>query len=181
MRWIQTNRNDPRAVDLANRHYSRQNPDAKQFGKPGRSLVFITPEADAVWLTSWPFKEYVDHDWYPGAWECSLFRNESGTRSSDLILDAIAATRMVWGDPPDEGMITFVDPAHVPGTFRRSPGGRRLDWGYSYRRAGFDAVGWTKAGKPGAKRVLRLRPELMPPAEPGRLDVLPLFSGLALV
>ncbi len=41
----------------------------------------------------------------------TLFRRESGPRASDLIRDAVAATRWKWRHlpVPDLGMITFVD------------------------------------------------------------------------
>jgi hypothetical protein len=71
----------------------------------------------------------------------SLFRNEGCERSSNLIREAIAATRYQW-DPPTEGMITFVDPKAVPGTPVR---GERI-YGYCYKAAGFRHVGFTKGG-----------------------------------
>jgi hypothetical protein len=60
----------------------------------------------AVWTTSWPFAEYVRHAW-PGAWVNSLFRNEGDGLSSDLIRQAIAATRSEWPDIPVLGIVTF--------------------------------------------------------------------------
>src|SRR4051794_31038314 len=136
MNWDVSYRADPRARPLADRHYSRQNPGAEQFVPPGRCLVLLTPAHDALWVTSWPLPEYVKHAW-PGAWMCSLFRNESELISSELILEAVAATRFYFGEPPAHGMLTFVDPSEVPGYFRRTPAGRVLEWGYSFREAGF--------------------------------------------
>lgn len=166
--WTRSHRADPRARPLADRHYNRQKVGAPQFVPPGRCLVLLTPQADALWVTSWPFARYVRHAW-PGAWVCSLFRNESPALSSALITAAVAHTRAEWPDVPPLGMVTFVSPRHVPGAFRRTPNGRVLDWGHSYRAAGFvdAAPGWTQGGL----RALQLWPADMPPAAP--LDVLP--------
>ncbi len=100
MRWIATWRSDPGARRLADRHYNRQRVGAREFVPPGRCLVLVTPGYDALWITSWPFAEYVKHAW-AGAWTCSAFRNEGSEIASALILDAVAATRAYFGDPPD--------------------------------------------------------------------------------
>ena len=92
MRWILSHRADPLILPLADRHYSRQKPGTPQFVPPGRCLVLRAEEADAAWVTSWPFAEYVRHAW-AGAWMCSFFRNESPHLSSELVREAVAATR----------------------------------------------------------------------------------------
>src|SRR5687767_14050974 len=99
MRWHLSHRADPREVAIADRHYNRQKVGAPQFVPPGRCLVLLTADADAFWVTSWPFAEYVRHAW-AGAWVCSAFRNESLHLSSSLIREAISATCAVW-EPPD--------------------------------------------------------------------------------
>jgi hypothetical protein len=91
---------------------------------------------NAVWTTSWPFAQYVKHAW-AGAWVNSLFRNEGAGLSSELIIEAIAATRALWPDVPSIGIITFVDAAKT--RHKRDPG-------RCYRRAGFKHVGFTKGG-----------------------------------
>lgn len=151
MRWAPSYRADPRAVAIADRHYSRQKVGTPQFVPPGRCVVLLTENADAVWVTNWPFAEYVKHAW-PGAWINSLFRNESPHLSSELIREAVAATRSIWDDPPELGMVTFVDPSKVR---------RKRDFGRCYRKAGFVAVGHTKGGLV----ALRLAPTAFPPAE----------------
>ena len=95
--WTLSNRADPEARDIADRHYNRQKIGAPQFVPPGRCLVLKRP--GALWITSWPFAEYVKHAW-PGAWICSAFRRESGPLASDLIRSAIAATLHRFGPPP---------------------------------------------------------------------------------
>lgn len=149
MMWRETNRADPRARMLADRHYNRQKVGAPQFVPPGRCMVLLTPKADAFWVTSWPFAEYVQHAW-AGAWMCSAFRNESDQRASDLIRAAVAATRWKWPDVPALGMVTFVDASKVRHT--RQPG-------RCYLKAGFRRCGETKGGLV----ALQLLPAEMPP------------------
>lgn len=160
MAWQRVGRADPRAAALADRHYSRKTPGAPQFSPPGRCLVLLTSDRQAVWVSSWPYAEFAKHDW-AGAWLCTLFRNESPALSSVLIVQAIAATRYHWGPPPTLGMVTFVDPARV-----QSP-----NPGHCFKRAGFQRVGHTKSGLV----VLQLRPEGMPPAAPALGTQLSLF------
>lgn len=157
MHWQLSYRADPAALPLADRHYNRQNPGSSQFVPPGRCVVLLTPEHNAVWVTSYPYPEYVKHDW-AGAWVNSLFRNESEHWASELIIQAIAATRWQW-EPPPLGIVTFIDPRHVRPIMRRG----RPVWGYTYRRAGFLPVGQTKGGL----LAFQLLPEDMPePAPP---------------
>jgi len=97
--WHLSWRADPRALPLADRHYNRQKIGAPQFVPPGACLVLLTADADALWVTSAPIAEYVQHAW-AGAWVCSLFRNEGPVLSSELIREAVAATRARLADPP---------------------------------------------------------------------------------
>lgn len=150
MRWSISHRADPAARAIADRHYNRQKPGATQFVPPGRCIVLLSPRA--LWVTSWPFAEFVKHEW-AGAWVNSCFRNEGEGLSSDLILQAIAATRSRW-QPPSLGMVTFVDAAKTR---------RKRDPGRCYRKAGFRHVGFTKGGL----WAFQMLPADMPPsAEP---------------
>lgn len=72
--------------------------------------------------------------------------------SSELIRQAIAATRHFWS-PPELGMVTFVDETKTR---------RKRDPGRCYRRAGFDVAGRTKEDE---LLALIMPPERMPPAE----------------
>jgi hypothetical protein len=152
--WRRSHRRDPRALPLADRHYTRQKPGSPQFVPPGRCLVLLTDQADALWVTSWPAAAYVRHAW-PGAMVCSLFRREPGCphRASDLIVAACAATRARWPRLPDLGMVTFVDPGKV--RHKRDPG-------RCFRRAGFRPVGCTAGGL----LCLQLAPADFPAAWP---------------
>jgi hypothetical protein len=119
-----------------------------------------------VWVTSWPFAEFVRHAW-PGAWVNSLFRNEGAGLSSALIREAVAATRSIWRDVPTLGLVTFVDAEKTR---------RKRDPGRCYRRAGFRCVGETKGGLV----ALQLLPEDMPAARsplPRSTIGLPLFRA----
>lgn len=149
MRWEIAHRADPRCVALADRHYSRQKPGTPQFVPPGRCLVLYakTETGEAVWVTSWPFAHYVKHAW-AGAWVCSIFRNEGAGLSSELITEAVAATRAYYGEPPPLGIITFVLPRAI----------RSTNPGACYRHAGWRRAGAAKDGKP----CLQLLPSAMP-------------------
>lgn len=133
--WILSHRADPDCLPLADRHYSRQKPGTPQFVPPGRCVVFKSAALDAVWVTSWPFAQYVKHAW-AGAWVNSFFRNEGPTLSSELIVAAVAATRAKW-EAPELGIVSFVDAKKTR---------RKRDPGRCYARAGFTHVGFTKAG-----------------------------------
>lgn len=155
MLWSKRHRGDLDSRLIADQHYNRQKPGTPQFVPPGRCLVLYRP--GALWVTSWPFAEYVKHAW-PGAWVCSCFRRESGPLASDLIKDAVSATRWFFGDPPDLGFITFVDSRRI-----RADG----QPGYCYVKAGWQKAGFTKGGL----HALQLLPENMPaPKQP--IDIL---------
>jgi hypothetical protein len=147
--WWLSHRADTDVLPLADRHYNRQTIGSPQFVPPGRCLVLKTEPVDAFWITSWPFAKYVRHAW-PGAWVCSAFRNEGARLSSDLITEAIAATRAQW-EPPSIGMVTFVNAGKVK---------RKRDPGRCFIRAGFRNVGFTKGGLV----ALQLLPGDMPDA-----------------
>lgn len=147
--WTLSFRADQYARQIADRHYNRQSIGSKQFVPPGRCLVLTTPTA--LWVTSWPFPEYVKHEW-AGAWVNSCFRREGGdVLASDMIRSAVAASRWKWPEVPGLGMVSFVNPKKVRG--KRDPG-------YCYLMAGFRLVGRTKSGL----LVWQLLPDAMPEA-----------------
>lgn len=49
----------------------------------------------------------------------------------------MAATRYFWGDPPEIGMVTFINTQKVR---------KKRDWGRCYLKAGFHNCGYTKGG-----------------------------------
>lgn len=135
LHWHISHRADPQARVMADRHYSRQKLGSPQFVPPGS--CFVLHADGAYWVTSFPIAEFVKHEW-AGAWMCSAFRRESHPeKSSVLIREAVAATRWYYGNPPELGMVTFVDAAKVK---------RKRDPGRCFLRAGFRRIGETKGG-----------------------------------
>jgi hypothetical protein len=66
-----------------------------------------------------------------------MFRNESPHLSSELIGEAVAVTRYLWGKPPRDGIITFVNADKTR---------RKRDPGRCYRKAGWRFIGHTNGG-----------------------------------
>lgn len=157
MIWRESHRADPFARAIADRHYNRQKIGTPQFVPPGRCLVLKadTETGRAFWVTSWPFAEWVKHDW-PGAWICSAFRNEGAGQASTMITEAVSATRARY-ETPALGMVSFLDRRKVrPTMVRGSP-----VWGWTWLKAGFHYAGETKGGL----MALQLDPSDMPAAD----------------
>lgn len=132
--WIPTTRSDPAVRALRSRHYSTLGSTGRTVGPPGRVIVLRTPDGLAAWISHWPRADLALDGL--DAFRCSLFRNEGPRRSSELILEAMAATELAWGSAPD-GWVTWIEPAKVaseiPGwCFRRA--GWRRDRAWSHRR-----------------------------------------------
>lgn len=157
MIWQLSNRFDARAALVADRHYSRQKPGTNQFMPSGSTFVLyaVVGGAEVIWGTSWPYLEYTKHEW-AGAWICSIFRNEGCGLSSEMVRQAIAATRLHYGGRPPRGMVTFVDPASV--AHKRDPG-------RCFRKAGFRPVGFSKRR---GHLALQLDPLDMPEPAPAK-------------
>lgn len=127
MIWILSHRADQKARVIADRHYNRQKPGTPQFVPPGR--CFVLRQKRAVWVTSWPFAQYVKHAW-AGAWVNSCFRRQGGRQiASEMIRDAVAATRWFWPDVPALGMVSFVDERKVRA--KEEPGRCYLEAGFT--------------------------------------------------
>jgi len=172
MRWCLSNRFDPAARVLADRHYNRQKIGTPQFAPTGSCVVFLTECARAFWITSAPFAEWTKHAW-AGAWICSAFRSEGAGKASELITQAVAASLAHYGSPPALGMVTFVNRAMVKPTIVR---GEKV-WGWTYRKAGFVDAGETKGGL----LALQLWPSDMPApmaAHPRTMHGTPLFDAI---
>lgn len=165
MDWKISNRTDPTTRAIADRHYNRQKIGSTGFVPPGRCLVLLSNTEDAFWVTSYPHKEYVLHQW-AGAFVCSAFRNEGSILSSTLVTQALQCTRWKW-EPPELGMITFVDPTKVR---------KKRDYGRCFIKAGFIRVGETKGGL----IALQMKPEDMPEAQPpvGAVDIKSLYTWI---
>jgi len=140
MIWMESHRFDAGSLPLADAHYNRRKVGSPQFVPPGRCIVLRSCCDRALWVTSWPFAQYVRHAW-PGAWVNSLFRSEGAGIASSLIREAVSVTRSIW-QPPDLGIISFVSPKHVKPTVVRG----KTIYGFCFMKAGFRHVGFTKSG-----------------------------------
>ena len=127
--WIKVNKGDISCRLLADRHYSRQHQGNRQFCRPGKNLVLRTAAGDAVWVT-WAGIRDDKFD----SWECTLFRNESGNLSSELICQAVDITKKYWGNLPSDGITTTVASDKI----------RSVNPGYCFKMAGWKHIGRTK-------------------------------------
>jgi hypothetical protein len=114
------------------KHYSaRRYKDGRHrtlFCGPGEKIVLRTFSADAIFV----WKKFRSMDDQQGI-NCSIFRNGSGHRSSELIRQADAIADFVW---PSERHYTYVNAKKV---VSRNPG-------YCFLRAGWSKCGVTKNG-----------------------------------
>jgi hypothetical protein len=132
---IVTNHFDPEMAALADRHYSRRSPGARQFCYSGRKLVLRNAEGSVLFV--WMFPDSALRMDRRHGFNCAIFRNESPRLSSDIILEAEQFAIQKWG--PNLAY-TFVDARRIAST---NPG-------YCFQMAG-----WTKAGATGkGKQIL---------------------------
>lgn len=131
--WQKRGRFDKAAVDLADRHYSREAVGSPQVGGPGFLLVLVTPCERAVWISKRHQQHLFDRekktrttgDGFRG-YRCGMFRNEGAGQSSDLIAAAVELTERLWG-PSEHGWATYVRRSRVASA---NPG-------YCFKRAGW--------------------------------------------
>lgn len=146
--WERVTKFDPRACALADRHYSRRKVGSPQFMPPGQTIVLLTPDAAAVW--GWwrphPTSGIRAMNGLDG-WTCTIFRNESSARSSDLILAAEQALLDSGHTIGTDGMLTYVFDRKVASA---NPG-------YCFKMAGWQAVGRSADGR---KTLLQKMPTL---------------------
>lgn len=145
MTWERIHHRDTRGVELADRHYSRQTIGAPEYTRPGFKVTlacFDGPRVTALWASQKP-KDGIERSDGLTAWDCSIFRNESSERGSDLIRAAVAITLGAWGDPPPDGFVTTVDPYKVAPTMVRG----YPVWGWVFYKAGFKFLKITSARK----------------------------------
>jgi hypothetical protein len=124
--WELVKKSDPVAVEIANRHYSRQafGKQGVMLGPPGRLRCFRISDY-AVWVSHWPYAELALDGL--DAYRCTMFRNEGPDLGSDLVLEAMLLTEQIWGPAPR--WITWVAPGLVrsenPGCCFKKAGWRR--------------------------------------------------------
>ena len=147
--WTYVHHCDIRARKMADRHYSRQTPGAREFVGNGHKIVLLQLLADgtpaAVWASHRPAPGKAVRPDGRDVWACTLFRVEHRTvPASELITEAMAITRFFWGDVmPKDGFYTTINPAKVQPIQRH---GKPL-WGYSWLKAGWFEAGITKRRK----------------------------------
>jgi hypothetical protein len=107
---------------LADRHYSRRTPGARQFLYSGRKIVIRNSEGTLVFGWLWPYDD-KRMDGQTG-YNCAIFRNESERVSSEVILECERIATARWG--PNRGY-TYVKPSAI----------RSDNPGYCFKMAGW--------------------------------------------
>jgi hypothetical protein len=125
--WIQVPKFDKRACALADRHYSRRKIGSPQFMPPGQTIVLWCEGAVFGWWRPHPDSGVKAMNGLDG-WTCTIFRNESQHRSSEMIL---AAERALPDSCGPSGLITYVWDAKVKS---KNPG-------YCFKLAGYRTAG----------------------------------------
>lgn len=142
MKWVVTTKADQRPRLLADRHYTRINVGHPMWTRPGYSqILYLEQRSGRAAVFCWWRPKWEDGR--PGTErkdrlrciECTIFRNETRYRSSDLIREAVAIVpeweRYRDVEIPD-GLITGV-------SSRATVGGRHPDSlpGHCFRMAGW--------------------------------------------
>lgn len=135
---------DPEMAALADRHYSRRTPGARQFLYSGRKIVIRNWQGTMLFGWLWPDDD-KRMDGQTG-FNCAIFRNESPQSSSEIILlcENIAIRR--WG--PNR-MYTYVDPRKI----------KSANPGYCFKKAGWvnarNADGTIRISKAGQHLLIK--------------------------
>jgi hypothetical protein len=136
--WIRTDKFDPACAALADRHYSRRTIGSPQFMPPGETIVLKTRDERAVfgWWRPHPSSGIKAMNGLDG-WTCTIFRNESQTLSSMLVLAAEAALLEAHVSCGPDGLITYVFDSRV----------RSINPGCCFQKAGWRRTGRSADGK----------------------------------
>jgi hypothetical protein len=132
--WVRIGKFDKLAAELADRHYSRRKIGSPQFMPPGQTIILATPDRDAVW--GW-WRPHPDSGIKAmnglDGWTCTIFRNESNIKSSELILEAECYLLAEMGDDGcgPSGMLTYVFDEKVASA---NPG-------FCFKKAGWKVMG----------------------------------------
>lgn len=143
MRWFEIDKGDPRGRVLADRHYTRISVGHPMWTRPGWNFSLYAEQQNgrAAVFNWWRPK------WESGllgtarkdklkAIECTIFRNETRFRSSELIREAVTAV-LTWSHALDvewpDGLISGVStPKTAAGRAADSPAGKcYLEAGWS--------------------------------------------------
>jgi hypothetical protein len=129
---MRTTHFDDEMRQLADRHYSRRTPGARQFLYSGRKLVLR--DAAGLVLFAWIFPDDTMRMDGQLGYNNAIFRNESPRLSSEIILEAEQAAFEKWG--PNR-LYTYIDPVAVQS---KNPG-------YCFKVAGWRFVRISAGGK----------------------------------
>lgn len=128
--WLLSHKADQRAIGIYERHYSaRHYADGRkrrQFCPPGETMVLLTATCDALFVWVRNRVERYDHQ---GGVNCTVFRNEGGVLSSELIREACD---LAWRRWPGARLFTYVADGKIRST---NPG------------ACFKKAGWKRCGR----------------------------------
>lgn len=131
--WFEVKDGDPRGRTLYMRHYSarhyRDGRHRSLFVGPGEKMVLLTSDCSALFV----WRKFISKDNQQGI-NCSIFRNEGGVLSSQLILEA---EELAWQRWPGERLYTYVNPKKI----------KSINPGYCFLKAGWRKVGQTKSRK----------------------------------
>lgn len=131
--WYPVKDGDPRAVALFKRHYSYRKRNyitkARDIMPPGEYICLLTRDCSALFI--WVFSKFRK-DSQTGV-NCSVFRNESNVKSSDLIKEACDIAWIKW---PGKRLFTFVNSKKI----------RSVNPGYCFKQAGWKYCGKSKGG-----------------------------------
>jgi len=148
---VRTTPFDPEMAALADRHYSRRTPGARQFCYSGRKIVLR--DAAGTVLFVWMFPDPALRMDSQTGYNCAIFRNESARLSSEIILEAETFAVARWG--PDRAY-TFIDPKKI----------RSSNPGCCFLKAGWKHAGWSKRGKRILEKLLESVRETPDPHTP---------------
>ena len=117
---------------LARRHYSTEASNPDSWWSPAKTLCLTNIDRTILFVWQFPKPEFRK-DKQTG-YNCTLFRNEDGRLSSEIILEAEQLVIRAWGQ---NRAFTYVDPKCI----------RSCNPGYCYKKAGWVQVGKSKSGK----------------------------------
>lgn len=131
--WFECRDGDDDCRDLFDRHYSRyvyaDGRKPKLFVGPGAKTVLVLEFGDGLFV----WRKFIDGSGQQGV-NCAVFRNESSSLSSSLIMEA---EQIAWQRWPGERLYTYVNPRLV-----KSP-----NPGCCFKKAGWRVCGVTKHNK----------------------------------
>ena len=135
MNWFAVADGDIRLRPFFERHYSARVKAARHYKNwrricaPGQHIILLTPMVDALFV--WVY-EKLRADNQRGV-NCSVFRNEGPSLSSDLIREAVD---LAWAKWPQTRLFTYVAPDKI----------KSSNPGYCFIQAGWRRCGLSPKG-----------------------------------